>query len=175
MKDVTFGTSETAENMQEQLSQTEEIMEQIESAKEVAETIAENVVHTEKTINIGRDNINHLLDSVSQSETVGSAVGQKMNELIENTKKMNSIVETINSIANQTNLLSLNASIEAARAGEAGRGFSVVAGEIQSLAGQTSEATVNITNSVDDIGIEANSNLNIANGLDGEVNRFKLN
>lgn len=153
MKDVTFGTSETAENMQEQLSQTEEIMEQIESAKEVAETIAENVVHTEKTINLGRDNINHLLDSVSQSEAVGSAVGQKMNELIENTKKMNSIVETINSIANQTNLLSLNASIEAARAGEAGRGFSVVAGEIQSLAGQTSEATVNITKLINDINV----------------------
>lgn len=151
MQDVTAGANETAENMQEQLSQTEEIMEQIDSAKEVAETIAGNVVHTEETISLGRDNINQLLESVNQSEAVGSTVGEKMNELMDNTKKMNSIVETINSIANQTSLLSLNASIEAARAGEAGRGFAVVAGEIQSLAGQTGEATVNITKLISDI------------------------
>lgn len=151
MQDVTVGANETAENMQEQLSQTEEIMEQIDSAKEVAETIAENVTHTEETITIGKSNINQLLVSVSASESVGSTVAEKMNELMENTKKMNSIVETINSIANQTSLLSLNASIEAARAGEAGRGFAVVAGEIQSLAGQTGEATVNITKLITDI------------------------
>ena len=151
MQDVTAGANETAENMQEQLSQTEEIMEQIDSAKEVAETIAENVTHTEETITIGKSNIDQLLVSVSASESVGATVAEKMNELMENTKKMNSIVETINSIANQTSLLSLNASIEAARAGEAGRGFAVVAGEIQSLAGQTGEATVNITKLITDI------------------------
>ena len=57
----------------------------------------------------------------------------------------------INNITRQTSLLSLNASIEAARAGEAGRGFAVVADEIQTLASQTSEATVNITNLIRDI------------------------
>ena len=151
MQDVTAGANETAENMQEQLSQTEDIMEQIDSAKNVAETISENVSQTEDIITVGRDNINELLSSVSQSEVMGSAVGEKMSELVENTKKMNSIVETINSIANQTSLLSLNASIEAARAGEAGRGFAVVAGEISTLANQTSEATVNITKLITDI------------------------
>lgn len=151
MQDVTIGANETAENMQQQLSQTEEIMEQIDSAKEVAETIAENVTHTEETISVGRENIDQLLDSVNQSEMVGSAVGEKMSELMDNTEKMNSIVELINSIASQTSLLSLNASIEAARAGEAGRGFAVVAGEISNLANQTSEATVNITKLINDI------------------------
>ena len=91
------------------------------------------------------------MKSVNQSETVGATVAEKMNELMENTKKMNSIVEMINSITSQTSLLSLNASIEAARAGEAGRGFAVVAGEIQTLAGQTSDATVNITKLINDI------------------------
>ena len=151
MKDVTSGANETAESLQEQLSQTEEIMEQIDTAKEVTLTISTNVSQTEQTITLGKENIEHLLSSVGQSETVGATVAEKMNELMENTKKMNSIVETINSIANQTSLLSLNASIEAARAGEAGRGFAVVAGEIQSLAGQTGEATVNITKLINDI------------------------
>lgn len=151
MQDVTAGSNETAENLQEQLSQTEEIMEQIESAKEVTGTITDNVNQTEQTISVGKENIEHLLLSVNQSEAVGAIVTEKMNELMDNTKKMNAIVEMINSITNQTSLLSLNASIEAARAGEAGRGFAVVAGEIQSLAGQTSEATVNITKLISDI------------------------
>lgn len=151
MKDVTVGANETAENLQQQLSQTEEIMEHIDSAKEVTSTITSNVSHTEQTISVGKENIEHLLASVNQSEVVGSTVAQKMNELIDNTQKMNSIVELINSITSQTSLLSLNASIEAARAGEAGRGFAVVAGEIQSLASQTSEATVNITKLITDI------------------------
>lgn len=151
MKDVSSGANETAESLQEQLSQTEEIMEQIDTAKEVTLTISTNVSQTEQTITLGKENIEHLLSSVGQSEAVGATVAEKMNELMENTKKMNSIVETINSIANQTSLLSLNASIEAARAGEAGRGFAVVAGEIQSLAGQTGEATVNITKLINDI------------------------
>lgn len=151
MKNVTAGANETADSLQQQLSQTEEIVEQIDSAKEVTTTIASNVVQTEQTISIGKENIEHLLASVNQSEEVGATVAEKMNELMENTKKMNSIVEMINSITSQTSLLSLNASIEAARAGEAGRGFAVVAGEIQTLAGQTSEATVNITKLINDI------------------------
>ena len=151
MKDVTAGANETADSLQQQLSQTEEIVEQIESAKNVTTTIASNVLQTEQTITVGKENIEQLLVSVNQSEVVGATVAEKMNELMENTKKMNSIVEMINSITSQTSLLSLNASIEAARAGEAGRGFAVVAGEIQSLAGQTSEATVNITKLINDI------------------------
>ena len=64
---------------------------------------------------------------------------------------MQSITELINSVADQTGLLSLNASIEAARAGEAGRGFAVVASEISTLASQTQEATKNIDALISDI------------------------
>ena len=151
MQDVTMGTNETAESLQQQLLQTEEIMEQIDGAKSVTETIAGNVVRTEETIIKGKDNVKQLLTSVNQSEEIGSTVAEKMNELMDNTKKMNAIVEMINSITSQNSLLSLNASIEAARAGEAGRGFAVVAGEISSLASQTSEATVNITKLINGI------------------------
>ena len=165
MKDVTAGANETADSLQEQLSQTEEILEQIDSAKEVTETIASNVAQTEQTIGVGKENIEQLLASVNQSEEVGATVAEKMNELMENTKKMNSIVEMINSITSQTSLLSLNASIEAARAGEAGRGFAVVAGEIQSLAGQTSEATVNITKLINDINTSIQEVFNSTNQM----------
>lgn len=151
MQDVSSGATETAESLQEQLLKTEVIVEQINQAKEVTGVIANDVRQTEESINIGKENINHLLISVNQTEEISSTVALKMNELTENTEKMHSIVEMINAITKQTSLLSLNASIEAARAGEAGKGFAVVAGEISTLAKQTSEATINITKLIDGI------------------------
>lgn len=145
MKDVSHGATETAESMQAQLLQTEEIVSQVQKTKDVTRTIAEDMQETDDAIAVGKDNIEQLLEFVEQSEEVGAKVASKMKELTTNMEKMNSIVEMINSITNQTSLLSLNASIEAARAGEAGRGFTVVAGEISGLAGQTRTATVDIT------------------------------
>lgn len=151
MNDVSCGTNESAESLQDQLVQTQEIVSQLETVNNVTNTITNDVDETHNNILIGKENIEQLLESVNQSELTSHTVAEKMDELIENTEKMNEIVEMINSITNQTRLLSLNASIEAARAGEAGRGFSVVATEISSLAGQTNDATINITELISSI------------------------
>ena len=81
--------------------------------------------------------IGRLRESMVQSATVMREMGKRASEI-------NSIVDTINLLAERTNLLSLNASIEAARAGDAGRGFAVVAEEIRNLADRSAKATSDI-------------------------------
>ena len=81
--------------------------------------------------------IGRLRDSMVQSATVMREMGKRTGEI-------STIVDTINLIAERTNLLSLNASIEAARAGDAGRGFAVVAEEIRNLADRSAKATADI-------------------------------
>lgn len=108
--------------------------------------------------------VNHITDQISSNSTDATTISKEVEvvaeNIVEGNKKMqdvvgamdaisassqeiSKIIDTINAIADQTNLLSLNASIEAARAGEAGKGFAVVATEVSQLAGQTVEAAQN--------------------------------
>ena len=163
MKEVSGGTNETAESIQNQLGQTENIQNQIAKVKDSTEVIERNMTDTASTVAESKQQMADLAAQVAKSMDANSQVLAKMEELNEYTRQMNTIIETITSIANSTGMLALNASIEAARAGEAGRGFAVVAGEISTLANQTKTAMVDITNLIGNINNEL---INVSQAVD---------
>lgn len=145
MGEVSSGSTETAESIQQQMHRTEIIQQHIARVKDTAVGIEENMNETVGRVETGKRQMDALAKQVESSMAANHQVLSQMKELSEYTSQMNTIIETITSIANSTGMLALNASIEAARAGEAGRGFAVVAGQISGLANQTKSATVNIT------------------------------
>ncbi|MCR5673606.1 MAG: hypothetical protein K6F87_07830 [Lachnospiraceae bacterium] len=165
MQEIQSGTTETADSVQNQLYKTEEIQTQIDQVTNAANNIGDNVNVTIEACREGRENIGKLMEQVQLSEQAGTDVMKEVDELNEATKKMQSIVELIQNVAEQTSLLALNASIEAARAGEAGRGFAVVATEISNLAGQTQTATGNINSLIQNISDEMNGVVTSINSL----------
>ena len=165
MEEVRMGSTETAESVQTQLIRTEEIQNHITDVQKAAEEIVDNISHTRLAIQKGNSDIEQLISHVEQTEESGNLVKSELSELDEYTKQMHSIIELINNVADQTSLLSLNASIEAARAGEAGKGFAVVASEISSLAAQTQEATEEIESLISNISEEISEVITSINNL----------
>ncbi|MGN0168473.1 MAG: methyl-accepting chemotaxis protein [Acetatifactor sp.] len=157
MAEVSTGSSETAESVQKQLTRTEQIQSHIGKVKETAALIERSMENTAEKVSEGRTRMDELSGQVDKSMLANNQVLEQMKVLSEYTSQMNTIIETITSIANSTGMLALNASIEAARAGETGRGFAVVASQISGLANQTKSATVNITELIEHINRELSS------------------
>ncbi|WP_416350737.1 methyl-accepting chemotaxis protein [Pseudomonas sp. CCI1.2] len=123
--------------------------------------IADNMGNTERLAQenaqqtrIGRSSMDEASTSLQQIASSLNGTATVINTLGQRSQEIGSIVGVITSIAEQTNLLALNAAIEAARAGEQGRGFAVVADEVRNLASRTRKATDEITDMIASIQLE---------------------
>lgn len=123
------------------------ITEMSATSHEVAQNTTQVAVSTQaatKEVANAQDCVDVSLSEVSNLMGEINQAAEQVNSLSEQSKKINSVLSVIGGIAEQTNLLALNAAIEAARAGEQGRGFAVVADEVRSLASRTQDSTLEI-------------------------------
>ena len=165
MQEVTQGTSDSVDAVQQQLEETENIQKHIGHVEDISKNISADTQTADKEIAAGHNNLQEMMNQVEETNTAGNRATEEMAKLSEYAEKMGTIINVIEGVTTQTSLLSLNASIEAARAGEAGKGFAVVAGEISSLAGQTSEATTEITSIIQNITEEVQVVVDAINNL----------
>ncbi|NEP01172.1 MAG: HAMP domain-containing protein [Symploca sp. SIO2E9] len=138
------------------LDRTQVMSESVKDVAQKAEQAETFVKQATQTVKLGDSAMNRTVDGMMSIRETVAQTRQKVKRLGESSQKISAVVNLINTFAEQSNLLALNASIEAARAGEGGKGFAVVASQVRSLAQQSATATDEIEELVAEIQAETN-------------------
>ena len=151
---------------------------EIENANTATEEVEQLVAETVKYISEGHNDMDSMTETMTEISELSVGLQEAVHNMGQGLTGINAMVNVINEIADQTNLLSLNASIEAARAGESGSGFAVVASEIGTLAQNSSNSVsdiVNITSELENLVIAVieatDSSIEKINSSNATVNR----
>jgi methyl-accepting chemotaxis protein len=144
-------TNQTTEGINQQLGETSQVATAMNQMSATVQEVARNAVDAasaakdaDTTFVEGREVIDRVIQGIGDLAKEVEQAASVIQELEQESRNIGSVLDVIKSIAEQTNLLALNAAIEAARAGEQGRGFAVVADEVRTLAGRTQDSTQEI-------------------------------
>ncbi|WPC03183.1 methyl-accepting chemotaxis protein [Pseudomonas benzenivorans] len=150
-EEVLAATSQVATNTQETATAISEIVTTVDEVKQTAvlangkaQSVADSTARTREVAQGGRQSVDEALKGMEQIREQMQAVAESIMRLGEQSQTIGEIVASVSDLAEQSNLLGVNASIEAMRAGETGKGFSVVAQEVKALADQSKQATAQV-------------------------------
>lgn len=129
----------------------EEVKQTAEQASDNAGSVASSAQKSVEIASVGTTAVEKTIQGMEEIKEKVERIAENTVDLAEQTQQIGAIITTVNDIADQSNLLALNASIEAARAGEHGKGFAVVATEVRNLAEQSQQATAQVRAILDDI------------------------
>jgi len=155
-------TTEIAAAVKEISATSQELAKTMEDIKETAG-------HTENLADKGHSGLVNMQNSMTQLVDATASISTKLSAINEKAGAITSLVTTITKVADETNLLSLNASIEAEKAGDYGRGFAVVAREIRRLADQTAVSTLDIEQTVKEMQSSVSAGVMEMDKFSGEV------
>ncbi len=144
-------TTQTAASVTETTTTAEEVKKTAEIALEKSRRVAEGARETVRVSQSGEDAVRASADNMSRIREHVDSVAASMTRLSEQSQAIGMIISSVDDIAEQSNLLAVNAAIEAAKAGEHGKGFSVVAQEVKNLAEQSKQATNQVRVILNDI------------------------
>ena len=149
--ELSSGTAQTATSVNETSATVEEVRKTTEMTNLKAKAVAEKSMAVSQVAVTGQQSVEEILSGMTHIQQQMESIAGSVVKLSEQSQAIGEIIATVTDIAEQSNLLAVNASIEAAKAGEYGRGFGVVAQEIKNLAEQSKQATTHIRTILTDI------------------------
>jgi len=148
---IASGSAETAVAITETTTTVEEIRQAAQLSSQKAKSLSDSAQHVAQVSQSGQKAVDETIDGMNRIREQMEIIAQTVVRLSEQSQSIGGIIASVTDIADQSNLLAVNAAIEAARAGDHGKGFAVVAQEIRNLAEQSKQSTMQVRNILNDV------------------------